>query len=390
MTYRQAILKRRAESILIFPIIFLGKIGYHFFSKKGFYDLVMFCPSADIGGANRVNADICKCFPEKKILVIFSKKPANNGFLILFKQPNVTIIDLHKKIDVKWFHFINIYYRSKLAAWINTMPRLTVIGGESIYFYKVLPYLKKNIKKIELTHVNKWLNYTQAFITMMDTRIFSTQNLLQEAATFYSNNQLPLNWQKKLIHIDNSIAIHAYHPMAAGTLQILFVGRGAPQKRVPLVVAIAKELHSQQSDVHFSFAGDVSTVVHTEDFPFCTFYGNVSGDELKKIYQQSHVLILTSAFEGLPLAVMEMMAYGKVVISTAVNAIPDYIKDGHTGFLLPAEPDKDIINQAVSKIKYLSENRELLNKTGSAGRAYAIEHFSVEKFCNEYRKVLFD
>ncbi len=50
---------------------------------------------------------------------------------------------------------------------------------------------------------------------------------------------------------------------------------------------------------------------------------------MNKIYNETDILLLTSAFEGLPVVVMMMMAYGRVVISTAVNGIPDYIK--HSG-----------------------------------------------------------
>lgn len=390
MTYRQSILKRKIESILIYPIILLGKLFHQFFPIETNFDLVMFCPSADIGGANKVNADICKCFPEKKILIIFSKKSKDNGFLLLFKIPNVTLLDLHKKIDKKYFHFINIFYRGVLAAWINKMPNATVFGGESIYFYKVLPYIHKDKNKVELTHVNTWLDYTQAFITDLDTRIFSTENLLQDAARVYRENNLPSQLLERLKHIDNSIPIPENIYKASGILQIVFIGRGSPQKRVPLIAKIAQKLHEQKSDVHVSFAGDVSDVLDINDYPYCTFYGNVTGEEIKKIYERSDVLLLTSAFEGLPIAVMEMMAYGKVVVSTAVNAIPDYIINGETGFLLPTTTDENIIEEALNIINNLSGNKHLLGEIGERSRAFAIAHFSEEKFCKEYRSVLFE
>lgn len=390
MTYRQAILKRRIESILIYPIILLGKLFHQFFPIKTNFDLVMFCPSADIGGANKVIADICKCFPEKKILIIFSKKPKNNGFLFLFEKSNVTILDLHKKVDIKYLHFINIFYRGVLASWINKIPNATVLGGESIYFYKVLPYIHKDKKKVELSHVNTWLDYTQAFIPDIDKRIFSTENLLQDAAKIYKENNLPSQLLGRLKHIDNSIPIPGNIYKAPGTLIVVFVGRGSPQKRVPLVAQIASKLHEQQSDVHVSFAGDVSAVLDINDYPFCTFYGNVTGEEIQNIYQQSDVLLLTSAFEGLPIAVMEMMAYGKVVVSTAVNAIADYITNGETGFLLPTTTEENIIDEAVRIINNLSVNKELLKEIGARSRVFALAHFSEEKFCEEFKMVLFE
>jgi glycosyltransferase involved in cell wall biosynthesis len=390
VTYRQSVFKRKIESILIYPIILLGKLFHQSFPIDTNFDLIMFCPSADIGGANKVNADICKCFPGKKILIVFSKKPKDNGFLFLFEKLNVTILDLHKKVDIKYLHFINIFYRGVLATWINKMPNATVFGGESIYFYKVLPYIHKNKKRVELTHVNKWLDYTQAFIPAIDTRIFSTENLLQDAAKIYRENNLPSQLSQRLKHIDNSIPIPENIYKTAGTLQVVFIGRGSPQKRVPLVAKIAQKLHEQKSDVHVSFAGDVSAVLNINDYPFCTFYGNVAGEEIKNIYEQSDVLLLTSAFEGLPIAVMEMMAYGKVVVSTAVNAIPDYIVEGKTGFLLPTTTDENIIEEALRIINNLSVNKHLLDEIGAKSRAFALSHFSEEIFCREYRMILFE
>ena len=83
MTYRQAILKRRIEAVLVYPFVLLGKIMSPFFPLKTKHRIFIFCPSADIGGANKVNADLCSCFAGKSPVVIFSKKPKNNEFLSL-------------------------------------------------------------------------------------------------------------------------------------------------------------------------------------------------------------------------------------------------------------------------------------------------------------------
>ena len=64
--------------------------------------------------------------------------------------------------------------------------------------------------------------------------------------------------------------------------------------------------------------------------------------------------LLTSAYEGLPIAVMEMMAHGKVVVSTAVDGIPDYITNGENGFLLENNTDENkIIEEGISVLKIL-------------------------------------
>ena len=126
------------------------------------------------------------------------------------------------------------------------------------------------------------------------------------------------------------------------------------------------------------------------DYPFCTFYGNVRDtNKMEEIYNNSDVLILTSAYEGLPIVVMQMMAHGKVVVSTAVDAIPDYITDGENGFLLKNTDERQIIIEAINVLENLNKNRVLLEKIGEKSREYAEQHFSREVFYKEYKRILF-
>jgi glycosyltransferase involved in cell wall biosynthesis len=45
--------------------------------------------------------------------------------------------------------------------------------------------------------------------------------------------------------------------------------------------------------------------------------------------------LMTSAYEGLPVALLEAMALGKPVVSTAVGGIPEALTDGVEGWLAP-------------------------------------------------------
>lgn len=369
----------------------LGKLFSKIFRPKGHHRLFIFSPSADIGGANLNNADIAKLFPELKPIVIFSKRPKNNLFRHYYDDPHVTVWDLHKKIDFKWYHFINIFYRGVIAGWINESPGAVVIGGESLYFHKVLPWLRKDIKKIELSHLDTWFDYTQQFVHDMDIRIFSTKKLMKDAAAFYDRQGIDPELKSRLVFIDNMIpeigeAIINTH----GKLEVVFIGRGSPQKRVHLVAAIAKKAHEKKLPMHFSFVGDVSAIITAGDLPYCTFYGNVKDrDQLLSIQKNSDVLLLTSAFEGLPMAVMEMMALGKVIVSTAVNAIPDYIKDGVNGFLIP-DHDKEnkIVADSLLALQMLAAEPLLLKEMGKRNNEEAKQRFGKEKFKEAWSKLI--
>ncbi len=375
----------------MYPFVLLGKMMSPFFRLKKQHKIFIFSPSADIGGSIQVNIDLCSCFADQSPLVIFSKKPKNNEFLPFFDMEGVTTIDLHKYVDNKLYHFVNFFYRGVISSWINKTDNPIVLGGESLFFYKVLPHIKKDAKRIDICHLNTWFNYTQAFIKYLDARIFSTAKLKRDAENLYKANNLSAEYFSRLFFIDNKVNIPAHSQKMNETLEVVFIGRGAPQKRVHLIAAIAKKMDEMKTNIHFSFVGDVEKVIDIASYPYCTFYGNIKDrNKMEAIYSNSDVLLLTSAYEGLPIAVMEMMAHGKVVVSTAVDGIPDYITDGENGFLIKNDSDESkIVDDGILILTNLASNKNLLKEVGEKSRLYAEQHFGGKTFCENYSRVIF-
>ena len=389
MTYAEAKRKLKLEQIIIFPFVLLGKLFGLIFPLKTKHNIFLFFPSADIGGSPQVNIDITQCIKEQHPIIIFSKKPNNNKFKEQFAIDGVKILDLHPYIDKKIFHFINFFFRGVIASWINTAEEPVVLGGEGIFFYKVIPHIRKNIPCIEVSHLPTWLPYNIGFIDRVNTRIFSTNKLKEDVVRQYDENKIDPALYKRLYFIDNAIDIPEYEEVNNPQTEVVFIGRGSPQKRVNLIAAIAKEMHEANDKIHFSFVGDVDKMISPGDFPYCRFYGNVGDiNKMKTIYSQSDVLILTSAFEGLPVVVMTMMAYGKIVLSTAVNGIPDYIKHMENGLLITETEENKIVEQGISLLRLIIGEPDLKKKLGKKSREIAIEKFSREVFCRTYREIL--
>ena len=366
-----------------------GKLYGKMFPLQTKHRMFLFFPNADIGGSPKVNIDIANCIKSVSPLIIFSKKGKNNLFAERFHETGVKIIDLHKQIDNKWFHFINIFYRGVIASWIHQQPEAAVLGGECIYFYKIIPHLKKRVRKVEVCHLDTWLNYSIGFARYVDVRVFSSLQLKRDVEEQYKQNGIEHSFFRRLYFIENAIDIPLLQIVKNDVLQVVFIGRGSPQKRVYLIAAIAKQLHQKQLPVRFSFVGDVEKIINIDEFSFCTFYGNVKDEALlKKIYNDSDVLLMTSSFEGLPIVVMEMMARGKIIITTAVNALPDYINHKVNGFLISSTNENDIVNEGASYIETIIHHRSLQTSLGLKSREIAIEKFSYQKFCVAYKEVL--
>ncbi|MCP9750918.1 glycosyltransferase family 4 protein [Ferruginibacter sp. HRS2-29] len=389
MTYNAAKNKLMIETVLMWPFVALGKIAGYFFRLNTEHDVFLFFPNGDIGGSPQVNIDLTNCIRDKKPLIVFSKKPNNNEFREKYDIEGVRVLDIHKYIDNKAFHFINFFFRGLLATWINRRPSAVIFGGESIFFYKMLPHLKKKVHTVELCHLPTWLPYSIGFIDRIDCRVFSTLKLQEAVEQQYRDNHLGQHYFEQLYFFDNAIDIPVYREVQNKELKVYFIGRGAAQKRVHLVAAIAKRIHEEQLPVMFNFVGDVEKVINPSDYPYSKFYGNVKDQQLMKtIYETADVLLLTSSHEGLPIVVMQMMAHGKVVISTAVNGIPDYIAHLQNGLLISATTEHEIINEGVTYIKKLLAEPSLAKQLGLNSREIAIQKFSRAAFCGHYRKLL--
>jgi glycosyltransferase involved in cell wall biosynthesis len=83
--------------------------------------------------------------------------------------------------------------------------------------------------------------------------------------------------------------------------------------------------------------------------------------------------------DGLPNVLMEAMACGLPVVTTPVSGIPEIIKDGQNGALVPPDNAEALANA----IERISSNRTLARNLGRAGRLTVLERFDGDKTAME-------
>ena len=149
----------------------------------------------------------------------------------------------------------------------------------------------------------------------------------------------------------------------------------------------AKQLFEKKENVEFEIMGDVSGSINKSTYPFIKFYENISDEKLiRDIYSKAQVLILTSATEGFPMVIMEAMACGCVILSTAVGDIPYHVKNNVNGFLFSnTENGSAIVNEATEKIIWLKNNRLASNQMAENNISYANHNFGIERFNKNYQ-----
>lgn len=79
------------------------------------------------------------------------------------------------------------------------------------------------------------------------------------------------------------------------------------------------------------------------------------------------VLVLPSRSEGWPLTVVEAMLAGLPVVASAVGSVPEVVRDGQTGLLVP----KDDVDALAGALTLLRDDPLLRGRFGAAGREVA-------------------
>jgi glycosyltransferase involved in cell wall biosynthesis len=149
------------------------------------------------------------------------------------------------------------------------------------------------------------------------------------------------------------------------TLKCLVVGRAPRRSYLQELLQLAERLSVRGRLIVVGFQEDVAPFLHAMD-----------------------VFVLPSRTEGLPITILEAMAAGKPVVATTAGGIPEVVRDGETGLLVPPG-DPDRLAEAVMQ---LLEGPALAKAMGQAGRKRVTSVFTLEGEAEQtarvYRKVL--
>lgn len=88
--------------------------------------------------------------------------------------------------------------------------------------------------------------------------------------------------------------------------------------------------------------------------------------------------------DNLPTVVMEAMAAGLPIVSTPLGGVPEMVRDGTTGFLVP-ERQPALLAAALAR---LLGDRELARSLGETGRQEAATRFAIEESARQLQALL--
>lgn len=376
-----------AVTIIDRILICFGKIIGGLLPFKNRSGIFFFFSFYHTGGAEKVHSDIVSCFKKDQPWVFFTLRSNNNHFRPTFRE------------SAKLFNicYLPILTRSViigiLSVLINRHKKAVVFGCNSYLYYKLIPHLNNQVRRIDLIHAfgGGAEHFSLEVASEIDTRVVINEKTIDDFKAQYSANGLDISLSDRVMLIENRMIIPEKYPdkKISPSLKIIYVGRGSEEKRVHLFGRVATLCKQHNLPTEFILIGDVAAALDIDDLKNCNVMGVITDTlQLNKIYAEADLLLLLSSREGFPLVIMEAMAHGVVPVCTNVGGIQVHVKHQVNGMLVANNDEGAIVANVFEIIENMHHNRALLQQLSRSSYDYAKQNFSSPRFCKAYRKLI--
>jgi glycosyltransferase involved in cell wall biosynthesis len=357
---------------------------------------VFFLGIVQVGGAERVHADILDYLADVTPLVVLTDTSTDCAGQ-RFYRPHAPLLSVARFERRTFTRSILIgFLAARIDALAKERAEVVVFGAKSELFCALLPYLAASpVISVDLTHAFGGYVATERLslpvAQQLDRRVVIAERTKHDFEALYRANGIPLAYVKRIEVVPNRVLVPVEPPPKAssGPLEVLYVGRGAPEKRLHLLLAVAEHARTIDLPCRFEIIGDVVQTVPAALGETYRLRGWIDEPaRVREFYRRAHVLLLASEREGFPLVIMEAMAHGVVPITTDVGGIAEHVTNGRTGFLIEPIDEAAVVESMTARLAALAADRQRLDQMALAAHGYARRHFVGEHFGPAYREIL--
>lgn len=164
------------------------------------------------------------------------------------------------------------------------------------------------------------------------------------------------------------------------------IGRLVPIKRHELFLAAARRVIDEVPQARFLIVGDGECRADLEAATAqlgLTEVVRFTGwrTDLAPVYADLDAVVISSLNEGTPVSIIEAMAAGVPVISTAVGGVPDLLREGELGRLVPPEDPAALAEAIVATL------RSNPGPHIAEARRWAVQQYGAERLVSDMRRL---
>ncbi len=277
---------------------------------------------------------------------------------------------------------VHAHYASGFGLWAklcNIKPSIVSVWGADIIDFPSNPANRFLIKKI--------LNDA--------TYITATSNLLKDHAI-----KLAKDVKDRLTVIPFGVKIPAERTNPpTGRIKICFIKAHRKKYGPDILLQAISKVKEKIPDIQLTLAGegDLTSALKLAVLDYdiqdnVQFVGHIENKEIYSLIKQHHFMVMPSVMESesFGVAVLEANACGRPVIASRIGGVPEVIRDGETGLLVPPEN----VGKLAEAIIKLATNRDLCNSMGKAAYDFVKENYdwesSLDSMAELYERLIYE
>lgn len=283
------------------------------------------------------------------------------GF-VYSKKPDVLLTFLHKHGVVAGITKLSLFWR-----------KTKCVHGQDIVLSESLKEMFADSEKLQ----RKWKRLAKFFYPFLNVIISPSNAVKRDLVRNYNIRE------NKIKVINNWIKVPSKPGNQKAVYDLIYLGRISSQKRPLMLIDVVDSLlRDDNKEVKICIIGHGELVPELlryakekEVSKYVSFLGTKRN--IVNYLYKSKVFILSSQYEGEPIAVLEAMACGLPVVVMDYKGAAGFIKDGVNGYV--CQDSKEF----VSRIKYLLENSEARRRMGARARDFVKtkrSHTNLESF----------
>ena len=333
-----------------------------------------------------------------------------------------SVITEYKK-SIKYFHFFPSTTSSNIVVTtLSFLPLLLLFAGKLL--------ITPRLKIVHIHGASKGSFYRKYIIYLIAKKVFNRKVVYHIHGAgyhlFYQNSASAIkervnnmingsdalvvlsSWWKdyfkshfdpKLIEIipnmvDEAIPLKTVAQDKSRT-NLLFLGRIGDRKGIfDLIDVIISNKDFFQAHCKLFVGGDgevnkLNQLINQHEIQnIVSYIGFISGYQKAEMISNADIYVLPSYNEGLPISILESMAYAKPIISTKVGGIPEVVIENQNGLLI--EPgDKKALFHSIERLVKNKEDR--LNFGRESFKIVEANYFPqpvIERLISLYQKIL--
>jgi colanic acid/amylovoran biosynthesis glycosyltransferase len=319
----------------------------------------------------------------------------------------LTLLKAHLTL---FFRTPSRYWQGLALAWKMRSPGLTALFYQLFYFVEA-GILAQSLKERQIQHLHNHFSDSSCTVSMLAATLaglsFSftihgpaiflepyrwrldlkvQQALFVSCISYYCRSQVmllsPIEQWSKLHIVHCGVDLQRFTPVThqSNSKRLLYTGRLSAAKGVPILFQALQQIVPHHPNLVLTLVGDGADRVALEMLaadldltPYLKFVGYQSQDAVCQYLLNSDIFVLPSFSEGLPVALMEALAAGVPVITTAIAGIGELVEDGVNGYLI----SPGAVEPLVQRLKQLLDDADLRQRMGQAGRIKVQQEFNL-------------